>query len=67
MLSNNVARTLSTVLTGYVAALLVGFVLLQQILLSVLIATALLLVGAFVYLAWRSLGGTNGKQGGQRL
>ena len=67
MLSNTVVRGLLLVLAVYVAALLVGFFLLQQILLSLLVATALLLTGAFAYLAWRYLSGTDGNQSSQSL
>ena len=67
MLSNTAVRGLATVLATYVAALLVGFLVLQQILLSLLIATALLLVGAFAYLAWRLLRGPSGPQRSRTL
>ena len=59
----NLAKLLSVVIAVYVVALLAGFFLIHQILLSMLIATASLLVGAFVYVAWRFLGDSSGNQG----
>jgi len=63
----NVAKLLSVVVAVYAVALLVGFFVIHQILLSMLIATASLLVGAIVYMAWKYLRGSTGNQGSQSL
>jgi hypothetical protein len=67
MLSENVGKILSIVFAVYTIMLLVGFFALHQILLSMLIATGLLLAGGFAYLAWTYLRGSNGKRGSQSL
>ncbi|MDB2242712.1 hypothetical protein [Halorubrum ezzemoulense] len=61
----DVAKILSMVLAVYAVALLAGFFVIHQILLSMLIATALLLIGAFVYAAWRFLRDSTENQGNQ--
>jgi hypothetical protein len=67
MPSKSVAKLLSLVLTVYTVMLLVGFFILHQILLAILIATALLLTGAVVYFARKIMGGSNGNRESQSL
>lgn len=59
MLLKSIAKLLSLVLTVYTVMLLVGFFILHQLLLAMLIATGLLLAGAIVYFARRLIGGSN--------
>jgi len=61
----DVAKILSMVLAVYAVALLAGFFVIHQILLSMLIATALLLIGAFMYAAWRYFSDSTENQGNQ--
>jgi hypothetical protein len=63
----NVTKILSMVVAVYAVALLAGFFVIHQILLSMLIATASLLVGAIVYMAWKYLRGPTENQGSQSL
>ena len=67
MASKNAVKILSVVLAVYAVMLVIGFFILQQILLSILIATALLLVGALVYFVWRYRGDSNGNRDSQSL
>jgi hypothetical protein len=52
--SKNVVRIVAGVVGIYAIGLLIGFFVLQQILLSLLITTLLLLIGIFAYTAWES-------------
>jgi hypothetical protein len=63
----SVAKILSLVLGVYAVALLAGFFVVRQILLSLLIATASLLVGALAYVAWRLREDSTGRQDSQSL